>query len=437
MTRRSTSTSMPRGSPSATRARRAWESRRSRRGRVDRRRRRRPAARRSGVGEALMRALHEQARERGVRRVWLEVIAENTAAFELYEKLGYRLSATSRSGRCPLSDTERAEADDVCGRTRTRASASSGRTRAVAARRRTLDHYADAARARHRCAAPASTGSPERGSSSSRSPAKPNPCSAHSGLSARQRPQPARRTIRPRRHFALSPRRSSFASTRCCSSSRALDSTDVRIALVTPFAWSQPHDVNEHVDGLARELRRRGHAVTVLAPSNRARDLAAGRRALLGTFDDPELIALGPAVPISRRSRMGVPVGVRASLSLALARAASTSCTASSRACRASRTWRSATPQRSRLQRSSRPTARLSPGPGAARAAARRASTRSRDERRDGRSRLVRFPGRYELVPHGIDPELFAPAAKTKLVVLEWRQTERPLLRALVRELAQ
>ena len=89
----------------------------------------------------------------------------------------------------------------------------------------------------------------------------------------------------------------------------------MRIALVTPFAWSQPHDVNEHVDGLARALRRRGHSVTVLAPSNRARDLAAGRRALLGSFDEPpELIAIGPAVPISRRSRMGVPVGVRATL---------------------------------------------------------------------------------------------------------------------------
>lgn len=46
-------------------------------------------ARRSGVGEALMLALHEQARERGVRRVWLEVILENTAALALYEKLGY------------------------------------------------------------------------------------------------------------------------------------------------------------------------------------------------------------------------------------------------------------------------------------------------------------------------------------------------------------
>jgi GNAT superfamily N-acetyltransferase len=47
-------------------------------------------ARRSGVGEALMEAIHEQARERGIKRVWLEVIVENTGAFALYEKLGYR-----------------------------------------------------------------------------------------------------------------------------------------------------------------------------------------------------------------------------------------------------------------------------------------------------------------------------------------------------------
>ena len=92
----------------------------------------------------------------------------------------------------------------------------------------------------------------------------------------------------------------------------------LRIALVTPFAWSQPHDVNEHVAGLADELRRRGHRATVLGPSNRARDLAAGRRALV-TGLDADFVALGPAVPISRRSRMGVPVGVRANLAVALA----------------------------------------------------------------------------------------------------------------------
>ena len=49
-----------------------------------------PGARRSGVGEAIMRALHEQARERGVKRIWLEVIDRNVGAFALYEKLGYR-----------------------------------------------------------------------------------------------------------------------------------------------------------------------------------------------------------------------------------------------------------------------------------------------------------------------------------------------------------
>src|SRR5436190_17918290 len=92
----------------------------------------------------------------------------------------------------------------------------------------------------------------------------------------------------------------------------------VRICLVTPFAWSQPHDVNEHVAGVAGALRERGHEVTVLAPSTRSAELRAGRHALAsGTSAD--VIAVGPAVPISRRSQMGVPVGVRASLSLALA----------------------------------------------------------------------------------------------------------------------
>ena len=92
----------------------------------------------------------------------------------------------------------------------------------------------------------------------------------------------------------------------------------LRICLVTPFSWSQPHSVNEHLEGVAAELRWLGHNVTVLAPSNRARDLAAGRRALQNGAT-ANVIALGPAVPISRRSQMGVPVGIRANLQLALA----------------------------------------------------------------------------------------------------------------------
>src|SRR5204862_4243223 len=93
----------------------------------------------------------------------------------------------------------------------------------------------------------------------------------------------------------------------------------LRICLVTPFAWSQPHDVNEHVAGIARELRALGHAVTIVASSSRAAGLAVGRQGLLdGSLEDRELVVLGPAVPVSRRSRVGVPVGVRTNLSRAL-----------------------------------------------------------------------------------------------------------------------
>ena len=72
-----------------------------------------PAARRSGVGEALMRALHEQARERGIRRVWLEVIVENTGAFALYDRLGYRTVRDVEVWTLPLSVSERTEAEDA------------------------------------------------------------------------------------------------------------------------------------------------------------------------------------------------------------------------------------------------------------------------------------------------------------------------------------
>ena len=57
--------------------------------------------------------------------------------------------------------------------------------------------------------------------------------------------------------------------------------------------------------------------MTVLAPSGRAAELQAGRRALArGELAD--VVALGLAVPVSRRSSLGVPVGVRANLALAL-----------------------------------------------------------------------------------------------------------------------
>jgi ribosomal protein S18 acetylase RimI-like enzyme len=67
-----------------------------------------PGARRSGIGEALMRALHEEARERGVRRVWLEVIVENAGAFALYEKLGYELVQDVEVWTLPAGESDHA-----------------------------------------------------------------------------------------------------------------------------------------------------------------------------------------------------------------------------------------------------------------------------------------------------------------------------------------
>ena len=205
----------------------------------------------------------------------------------------------------------------------------------------------------------------------------------------------------------------------------------LRICLVTPFSWSQPHDVNEHVAGAAAELRRLGHEVTVLAPSGRASDLIAGRRAL----DDGasgEVIAVGPAVPISRRSRIGLPVGVRANLSLALSRGGYDVVhgfepglpSLSYVALRDSHALSVATffsPERlsyppSKAQRGrllSRIDALLAVSPETASAAA------------------ARFPGDYRLTPLGIDTELFHPVEKRDVIVCEWRPGERLLTKAL------
>ena len=102
---------------------------------------------------------------------------------------------------------------------------------------------------------------------------------------------------------------------------RSLQSKPValRICLVTPHAWSVPHDTNEHVAGVAAALRGRGHDVVVLAPSSRSADLVAGRRALQeGRLQD--VVALSRAVPVSPRSAVGIPVGVRANVATALRR---------------------------------------------------------------------------------------------------------------------
>ena len=211
----------------------------------------------------------------------------------------------------------------------------------------------------------------------------------------------------------------------------------LRVCLVTPFAWSRPHDVNEHVAGIARELRALGHSVTVLAPSTRAADLIEGRRALLDG-GSPEVIALGPAVPVSRRSRIGVPVGVRANLSLALARGEYDVVhgfepglpSLSYLALRDARAFAVASflsPERlgyppGRAQRE-RLLARIDALVATSEATAEAASER--------------LHGDYRVIPLGVDLDLFRPAEKRQVVVLEWRPAERPLTRAVVRALTQ
>jgi hypothetical protein len=210
-----------------------------------------------------------------------------------------------------------------------------------------------------------------------------------------------------------------------------------RIALVTPFSWSQPHDVNEHVAGLAGELRERSHSVTVLGPSNRARDLAAGRRALAhDDVLDADFVALGPAVPISRRSRMGVPVGVRANLLIALAGGRFD----------VVHGFEPGLPSLSylALRHAAALTAatffspeRMSYPPGRAqreRLLGRLDALLATSER-TAEAAALRFSGTYDLVPLGVDLARHAPGRKRKTVVVEWRQLERPLLRAIASEL--
>ena len=42
----------------------------------------------------------------------------------------------------------------------------------------------------------------------------------------------------------------------------------MRVALVSPYSWSHPGGVNNHIEGLSCELVKRGHKVTVIAPGS-------------------------------------------------------------------------------------------------------------------------------------------------------------------------
>ena len=215
------------------------------------------------------------------------------------------------------------------------------------------------------------------------------------------------------------------------------DDVSLRICFVTPFAWSQPHEVNAHVDGAAEALRRRGHDVTVLAPSSRARDLLEGRRALQRDAD-AAVVAVGPSIPLSRRTNMGVPVAVRANLRLALAKgrfdvvhgfepglpSLSYLALSSTHALTAATFFsvdRLAYPaRRSRRDRlRTRVDALLATSSETAEAAA------------------ERFDGEYRIVPIGVDLEHFRPDPKRRLIAVELEAAGRATTRALLRLLGE
>ncbi len=209
----------------------------------------------------------------------------------------------------------------------------------------------------------------------------------------------------------------------------------LRVCLVTPFAWSQPHDVNDHVAGVAAELRELGHTVTVLAPSNRAADLREGRRALqrgeLG-----EAVAIGPALPVSRRSTMAAPVGMRANLALALALGRFD----------VVHGFEPGLPSLSYLAlRDTRALAvatffspdRLFYPPGKAQRARMlgRIDALLATSEETAAAAAQRFPGDYRVIAPGVDVELFRPRRKRHKVVVELIPGERVTARKAIRNL--
>ena len=209
------------------------------------------------------------------------------------------------------------------------------------------------------------------------------------------------------------------------------------MCLVTPFAWSQPHDVNDHVAGVATGLRGLGHEVTVIAPSARATELLAGRRAI-ARGERAEVIAVGAAIPISRRSQMGVPVGIQANLALALAQGEFD----------VVHGFEPGLPSLSYL--ALRDTNALAVATFASPSRLGYPPARSQREKLLGRLDALlalteqaraaaeeRFPGDYRLISPGVDTALFTPEPKRNVIVVELRPNERVVARGVLREMSE
>ena len=209
----------------------------------------------------------------------------------------------------------------------------------------------------------------------------------------------------------------------------------LRICLVTPHAWSVPHDTNEHVAGVADALRARGHTVVVLAPSSRSADLIAGRRALQsGELDG--VVALSRAVPVSPRSTVGAHLGVRASVLTALrlgdfdvvhgfdpgvpglSYVALLEAETSTAATFVDPERISFPPRRNQRDR-----------------LLARIDTLVATEENVAARAAERFAGSYTVVPAGVDLALFEPTAKAKRIVVETSAGGLAVVRAALRAL--
>jgi predicted metal-dependent phosphoesterase TrpH len=209
----------------------------------------------------------------------------------------------------------------------------------------------------------------------------------------------------------------------------------LRICFVTPFSWSQPHDVNEHVRGAAEALRRRGHTVTIVAPSSRASDLLEGRRALQrGVIG--ETIAIGAAVPRSLSDRVALPMGVRANLATTLSLGEFDVVhgfepglpSLSSAALVEAETTTAATFLS--IERIAVPPRKNQRAKFLARVDALLGTSESAVERAS-----QRFPGDYEEIPLGVDTTAFAPAGKRRLVVVELAPGQSAVARSVLHTL--
>jgi phosphatidyl-myo-inositol alpha-mannosyltransferase len=103
----------------------------------------------------------------------------------------------------------------------------------------------------------------------------------------------------------------------------------LRIALVSPNAWPARDDVARHVEDLAAALARRGHRVTILAPGSGRERLADGRarllaleggdrEALLAAPDRMLVVAVGRALPAGPGRRVAGPLDLATNLETAL-----------------------------------------------------------------------------------------------------------------------